>query len=301
LAGVDGVVSTAGSYQNYFALPDYGIYLNVLYGIEDADFFQYNRVGGLESATPALASLASGRNIILTNVLKDKLGLKTGDALNIQFGDRTVPYAVAGFVETNDSIGHVGYISAANFRADAGVSDYDYIYLKTSGSAEAVKNNIIRKLGKEVMRIDTKAELMQANADKVVGIFTAINTYAQLALLTGILGIVNNLAASFLERKRGFAMLRCVGMSKRNLNRMLVAEAAAMGVLGTAFGLACALIMSAGIPAVVSVMWGKVEVMLAAKEMAAMGAAGILAMLAISAVPVLSHDRLSLIQTIKYE
>ncbi|MBN1439440.1 MAG: ABC transporter permease [Anaerolineales bacterium] len=301
LAGVEGVEATAGSHQYYFALPDRGVYLNVLYGIENADFFEFNRVGGLEAVGPALADLSAGRNIILTNVLKDKLGLKAGDALSIQFSERTVPYTVTGFVETNDGIGHVGYISAANFRADAGVSDYDYIYIKAAGSADSVKNNILRALGKEVMRIDTKRELMQANADKVVGIFTAINTYAQLALLTGILGIVNNLAASFLERKRSFAMLRCVGMSKRSLNRMLVAEAAAMGVLGTAFGLACALVMSAGIPAVVSVMWGKVEVMLAAKEMAAMGAAGILAMLAISAVPVMSIDRLSLVQTLKYE
>ena len=40
---------------------------------------------------------------------------------------------------------------------------------------------------------------------------------------------------------------------------------------------------------------------LATGQMAVMSAVGILAMLAISVVPVISSERLSLIQTIKYE
>ncbi len=117
----------------------------------------------------------------------------------------------------------------------------------------------------------------------------------------GIIGIVNNLIASFIERKRGFAMLRCVGMSKKGLNRMLVTEAVGMGVFGVAFGIACAVIMSSTIPAAVSILWGKVVTQLAVKEMVIIGAVGILAMLAISVVPVVRSEKMSLIETIKYE
>ena len=67
--------------------------------------------------------------------------------------------------------------------------------------------------------------------------FNAINSYCYLALLVGIIGIVNNLVASFIERKRSFAMYRCVGMSKKSLNRMLITEAVGMGVFGVAFGI----------------------------------------------------------------
>jgi putative ABC transport system permease protein len=142
---------------------------------------------------------------------------------------------------------------------------------------------------------------MEANADKVVGIFTAINSYAQLALLVGIIGILNNVVASFIERKRSFALYRCVGMSKQSLNRMLATEAVAMGVFGVVFGLGCALIMSTAIPVSVSVLWGKVTTQLAVQEMIVMGVVGILAMLAVSIVPIVSSDKLSLIETIKYE
>ncbi len=301
LAQVAGVEAYTGDYENHVPLPDYKMYLNVLYGIENADFFKFIVVGQLDANQAALANLNNGKNIILTNVLKDKLGLNVGDTLQIEFGSQTAPYTITGFVDTNDGIGHVGYISAANYRAELSVSDYSFIYIKTQGPADAVKSSILRALGKGIMQIQTHQELMTANADKVVGIFTAIKSYGQLALLVGIIGIVNNLVASFIQRKRSFAMFRCVGMSKKSMNRMLVTEAVTMGVFGVTFGLACALIMSAVIPAVVSVMWGKVTVQLAVQEMATMGVVGILAMLAISVVPVLRNDKLNLIETIKYE
>jgi hypothetical protein len=59
--------------------------------------------------------------------------------------------------------------------------------------------------------------------------------------------------------------------------------------------------MSALIPATVSVLWGKVTVQFAVKEMVLMGVVGLLAMLAISVVPVVSHRKLNLIETLKYE
>jgi putative ABC transport system permease protein len=301
LSQVEGVGAFTGSYQSFVPLPDYKIYLNALMGIENVDFFKFMPVGQLDANQEALANLNGGKNIILTNVLKNKLNLKVGDPLQIAFGSRTTTYTITGFVETNWGIGHVGYISAANYRQEMDVSDYDYIFIKAQGEADAVKANILRTLGKDVMQIDTKDDLKTANADKVVSIFKAINLYAQLALLVGIIGIVNNLAASFIERKRSFAMLRCIGMSKKALNRMLVAEAFAVGVLGAAYGLTAAMVMSAAIPASVSVLWGKVTVQLAASEMLIMGISGTLAMLVISIVPVMSSNKLSLMETIRYE
>jgi hypothetical protein len=48
-------------------------------------------------------------------------------------------------------------------------------------------------------------------------------------------------------------------------------------------------------------MWGNVAVQLAVKEMVIIAIVGIAAMLAISMVPVMRSEKLSLIETIKYE
>lgn len=301
LAQIEGVENSAGCYQTHTSIVSHGTFLNAFYGIDDANFFTLNPVRQLEQNQQALAELNNGKHIITTEVLKGKLGLKMGDTLVLQFGSQEVPYTITGFVDTNMGIGHVGYISSENYRADMGVSDYDYIYIQASGDPNQLKNNILRALGKEVMSLQTHAELTAANADKVVAMFNAINSYCYVALLVGVIGIVNNLVASFLERKRSFAMFRCVGMSKKSLNRMLVTEAVVMGLFGVGFGIGCSLIMSAVIPAAVSALWGRVTLQLAVREMVVIGTVGILAMLAISAAPVLRSEKMSLIETIKYE
>lgn len=301
LSDVEGVKSCAGSYQAHAQLLNHQTFLNVLYGIDDDRFFDCNPVRQLAANKEALATLNNGKNIITTNVLKGKLGLNLGDALVLQLGGKEVTYRITGFVETNVGIGHVGYISSQNYREDMGVSNYDFIYIKAKGSPDTVKNNIKRAFTRDVINIQTKKELNQANSDKVMAMFKAISSYSYIALLIGIIGIVNNLAASFMERKRNFAMYRCIGMSKKSLNRMLIAEATAMGILGVFYGIACALVMASAIPVTVSVFWGQVTVRLAVREMVVMAVVGILAMLVISAVPVVKSNKLSIIESIKYE
>ncbi len=301
LANTEGIASYKGVYLKSAEILNYQSFFNMLHGIDGPDFFQYVDVGGLEDNRSALQNLNNGKNIVTTNVMKGKLGLKLGDTLLLRFGGKEIPYTITGFVETNLGVGHSAFISAENFRSDMGVADYDWIYIKTNAPSEAVKSNLVRSLGKEVISLQTEADWLAANADKVASVFNAISSYSYLALLVGIIGVVNNLVASFIERKRSFAMLRCVGMSKKSLNRMLITEAVAMGVFGVVFGLLCAMVMSVAIPAAVSVLWGKVTVQIAVQEMALMGVVGVLAMLGISVVPVTSSDKLSLIQTIKYE
>jgi putative ABC transport system permease protein len=244
--------------------------------------------------------------------MKGKFGLKNGDMLLLQFGSKQVPYTITGFVDTNWGIGHAGFISADNYRADMGISDYDIIYIKGKGlqglsqaqatqAEDRLKDNILRALGKDVMMIQTKTEWNASVADKVVSMFKAINSYCYLALLVGIIGIVNNLVVSFIERKRSFAMFRCIGMSKKSLNRMLITEAVAMGILGVGYGVLTALVMSAAIPVAVGALWGRVTTQLAVNEIFIIGSVGILAMLAISIVPVVRSKKMSLIETIKYE
>jgi len=301
LSQVEGVDLYAGSYQSHTAILNHQTFLNVLCGIDGEDFFALNPVGDLDLNREALATLDAGRNVITTNVLKGKLGLKLGDTLLIQFGSKQIPYTITGFVETNWGIGHVGYISSNNYREGMGVSDYDFIYIKTGQDVEKVRNNILRTLNKDVMDIVTHEEWITANADKVIAIFNAISSYGYFALLVGIIGIINNLVVSFIERQRNFAMVRCIGMSKKGLNRMLITESIAMGVLGVGFGVMCVLVMSSAIPVTVGPMWGRVTVQLAVTEMSVMAAVGIIAMLAISYVPILRSEKLSLIETIKYE
>jgi putative ABC transport system permease protein len=67
-------------------------------------------------------------------------------------------------------------------------------------------------------------------------------------VIVALLGIVNTLALSVFERTRALGMLRAVGMSRRQVRRMIRAESvitAFIGaVLGTVLGIAFAALLS---------------------------------------------------------
>jgi hypothetical protein len=68
---------------------------------------------------------------------------------------------------------------------------------------------------------------------------TILGLFAGLTALSGIIGgfgVVNTLLAAVLERQRELGMLRALGMSRRQVRAMLVAEAALVGLTGAAIG-----------------------------------------------------------------
>lgn len=301
LGNTEGVSHFSGSHMASLEISNYGTWFNMLYGIEDASFFDFDQAVLPENISELVDKLDEGRFIITTNIMKAKFGIQEGDELVIRMNNQDVGYTVIGFVETNAGIGHVGFISADNYREDMGVSWYNEILIKADGDVEMVKNNIKRSLSREVMSINTKRELEIANADKVSGIFNSISIYTYIAMFVGIIGIINNIIAGFIERKRSFALYRCVGMSKKGIKTMLTVETALIGIFSVLFGLLASFIMMTTVPVTVSAVWGVVKVVPATQQILIMSAVSIVAMLLVSYVPTLQSTRLNIIETIKYE
>jgi putative ABC transport system permease protein len=65
-----------------------------------------------------------------------------------------------------------------------------------------------------------------------------------LAILIALIGIANTLSLSVLERTRELGLLRAVGMSRRQLRRMVRTEAAIIAVFGTLIGLVIGILFS---------------------------------------------------------
>ena len=57
-----------------------------------------------------------------------------------------------------------------------------------------------------------------------------------LALLIAVLGIVNTLALSIIERTREVGLLRAIGVSRAQLRRMVTLESVVIAVLGAVLG-----------------------------------------------------------------
>lgn len=77
-------------------------------------------------------------------------------------------------------------------------------------------------------------------ADKVAGFIdqalTAVNAMVALAVVIALIGIANTLALSVFERTRELGLLRAVGMTRRQLRRMIRLEATLVALFGAALG-----------------------------------------------------------------
>jgi putative ABC transport system permease protein len=63
-----------------------------------------------------------------------------------------------------------------------------------------------------------------------------------LALVIAVLGIVNTLALSVIERTREVGLLRAIGLSRRQLRTMIRLEAIVIAVLGAVLGVGMGLV-----------------------------------------------------------
>src|ERR671933_843159 len=95
------------------------------------------------------------------------------------------------------------------------------------------------------MTIDDFKAQQRKQVNSPVGLVTAL---LSLSVIVALLGIVNTLALSVHERTRELGLLRAVGMSRRQVRRMVRAESvitAAIGAgLGIVLGVALAAIVS---------------------------------------------------------
>ncbi len=301
LSQTEGVKEFYGVYETYAPISSHGSFMNAVIGIDDDNFFDYSPANIPTENREALVTLNSGRNIVTTNILRDKLGLNLGDTLTLQFENGLESFVVTGYVDTNYGIGHVGYISSDNYRAVVGTTNYTKLLVRALGNPDAVKNNIQRSLSRDVLSAQTKQEAEAANADKVEGIFDAINTYAYFAMLIGVIGIINNIVACFLGRRRNLALYRSIGMSSSQVGRMLMTEAVTIGLIGISSGLLTGLLMILCVPFVVGMLWGNVAINVPTVQISILCLAGILVMLLASIIPSVKGKNITIMDTLRYE
>ena len=134
--------------------------------------------------------------------------------------DIVVPLAVleAGGVPPVDNILYVNRAAGADPAAvtagiDAVLADLPTVTLKDQAAYTAEESSLY---------------------DPVLGIVYAL---LGLAIVIAVLGIVNTLALSVIERTREVGLLRAVGMSRRQLRSMIRLESVAIAVLGAVLGI----------------------------------------------------------------
>ena len=186
----------------------------------------------------AFAALRAGGGVLVPDPVATRDGLKVGDTLQLGLpAQRTTPFTVAGIVAYSiPSASGQGdlLISLADAKADFGRDEASLWALvpKPGVDAAAFQSAVAASAtdlaATPISSSDLAGDLSRA-LDRLIGLFDAL---ALIAVFIAALGIVNTLSVGVVERLREIAILRANGMTIRQVQAMVVAEAAMMGVVG---------------------------------------------------------------------
>src|SRR3954469_6109142 len=184
--------------------------------------------------------LLSPDNVLLSAGAAAALGLVKGDRLRLVVGQTAVPLAVAGVLPSSALRGQAALVDIATaqwrFQRLGELNRLD-VRLKPHAQRDRVLADVERLLPPGVHAAAVES-LEQASAYPSRAYRVNLNVLAMVALFTGGFLVFSAQALESVRRRGEHALLRVLGLRRGGLARLVLLEAAALGVLGALAGLA---------------------------------------------------------------
>ncbi|QKW39510.1 ABC transporter permease [Actinomadura sp. NAK00032] len=196
-----------------------------------------------EMKTGALSDLKPGTAFVDESAVTDS-GWTVGRTLQVKTRSGTVPVKISGVYEIGGQFSGI-VLPEADFARYFGAVDPSEIFVK---SDEAVPGERVRKAVDQAAqpypaaKVESSAEFQQQLEDAIDMVLMVFGGLLGLAIVIALFGIANTLTLSVVERTRESALLRALGLTKRQLRRMLSIEAVVMAVIGAVTGVALGIV-----------------------------------------------------------
>jgi putative ABC transport system permease protein len=184
---------------------------------------------------------AAGKGAIISDNLATLRHLHLGDQLDLPTPTGNLRLPIAGIVtDYSDQLGTI-LMDRSVYKQrwnDSGVNLFR-VYVKKGVSEQVVRQELLKRLSSQTrLFVLTNHDLRQYIlniTDQWFGL-----TYVQIAvaILVAVLGIVNTLTVSIMDRRRELGVLRAVGALRAQIRHTIWLESLAIGFLGTVLGLA---------------------------------------------------------------
>ena len=178
--------------------------------------------------------------IFLSPAAMEWLKVKRGDPMELRVGTQTVMLRVAGGLVRTRAGQRIGVmdIGAAQWHFQR-IGKLSRIELKLMQAInhEVFKTNLKRDLGEQYLVIEiADQETRVANMSRAYRV--NLNMLALVALFTGVFLVFSTQALSVVRRRHQFALLRVLGLTRRQLLTQILLEGTLFGTIGSLLGLA---------------------------------------------------------------
>jgi putative ABC transport system permease protein len=228
-------------------------------GVQAAARFRYvaakvdggmTQVGGIEPAPFAKAmkvkmdsgriGALSGQTLLVESKLAKEKGLAVGDKVTMSIAGNAASYPVVGTFEALPGFAGWSYLTSLEALSAAGVvpaDNFAYVVRSPGADAAAVRAGIDKVVADlPTVTLKDQAEFAAEQRAPIDQMLALIYALLGLAVVIAVLGIVNTLALSVIERTREVGLLRAVGLSRRQLRTMVRLESIIISLLGAVLG-----------------------------------------------------------------
>jgi putative ABC transport system permease protein len=190
---------------------------------------------GLDVVDGSPTALRRGEVLVQRSWAEDE-GVAVGDrlALAVPIGKRDV--VVGGVFEDNPVV-FFPVVMGLQQMANAGFRESDNALIVFTDGRPGVQQRlerVVRDL--PVVTVKDQAEFAQEQRGPIDRLVLMIFALLGLALVIAVLGIVNTLALSIIERTREVGLLRAIGLGRGQLRSMVTLESVVIALLGAVLG-----------------------------------------------------------------
>ena len=196
-----------------------------------------DEVVALDVQEGSVAALSDrGSMLVATDVLEAR-SLAVGDEVDVTFtSGATASLEIVGSFAAADLVGQ-HLISVATLEEHVAGVRPNIAYVNAAGDTEAARRVIDELADTYPITAQDQAQFREQQDRQVNQILGLMMVLLALAIVIALLGIANTLALSVFERTREVGLLRAVGMTRRQVRRMVTWESMIIAVFGAAMGL----------------------------------------------------------------
>ena len=219
--------------------------------ITAADLARIEDVANLDVTDGSLSGFDPSGGLLVHADTADDWGLQVGDVVRLQFVSGDTAAVTVAAVYTQDAFWGDWLIDRSLHEQFSTAAFDDAVAVKAAIDEPAAQRALIEGVlaAYPQANLEDRQEFQQSAESNLDTVLAMVNVFLLFALIIALVGIVNTLTLSVFERTREIGLLRAVGMTRRQLRRMIRWEAVTVAlygtmigvILGLAFGVATAL------------------------------------------------------------
>ncbi len=192
--------------------------------------------------------------VLLGETMAERYGLKAGDRVSLRVADQRRVFRIAGILrpadnDSRDALDGLALmdIGAAQelFGKVGRLSHIDLIADERTAEGRALLERVRAVLppGAQIVRPAARSQSVESLTEAFQLNLTALSL---LALVVGMFLIYNTITFSIVQRRPIIGTLRCLGVTRREVFGMVLAESALLGAIGASIGLALGVFLGRG-------------------------------------------------------